>query len=272
MNINYGLQTIENLPFPQHLEDSFRFNFLFVHIAHVDAGIWHRCWGLVHFIEIRAANCQNAAVGAERQGSDGRVVVVELAEAFFIESIPDTDVAVTSTRGKGVVSAVKADCVYRIDQLDVVFFDAVTFEGELLFLHLGIVIKVLHSDTTLNGRHNIAFLIWEDPYAAGLILQRRFTAHDVVSHVPQVPNDNFSVGGSHHHLFVDDAHRVHLAVVLFVSSNALGISCVPKFHRLENTNITVMQAFLQSAHLIPTTSGHTVHLSRELYALDAVVV
>ena len=61
---------------------------------------------------------ERGAVGGEGEGGDGGGVLVELAEALLVGAVPDVDEAVGAARGEGVVVAVEADGVHRVDQLD----------------------------------------------------------------------------------------------------------------------------------------------------------
>ena len=61
---------------------------------------------------------ERGAVGGEGEGGDGGGVLVELAEALLVGAVPDVDEAVGAAGGEGVVVAVEADGVHRVDQLD----------------------------------------------------------------------------------------------------------------------------------------------------------
>lgn len=181
----------------------------------------------------------------ELQIRNARRVRMELTQSLLVEPVPGVHNAIRSSRGKCLVLVVEADGIHRIDLLHFVLLHAMTLEGELSLLHFRFRIKVLHSDTSLNRTHHVALFVREDPDDAGLELQGRLPSHEVLGHVPEIPDEHSPVAGGHRNLLVVYVHTVDASIVLFISAHALLVPNVPQFDGL-----------------VPGTGDHSSYLTR----------
>lgn len=157
------------------------------------------------------------------------------------------------TSCKCIVNIVERNSIYRMNVFDVVFLNAMTLEGKLPLLYLGVEIKVFDSHSALDRAHHVALLVGEYANCARLILEGRFASHQNYLHVSQIPDENLPLRRGHHNLLVDHTHRIHSSVALFVRSNALFFPSVPDLYRF-----------------VPTPRHDPVHFGRIFNAFNSV--
>ena len=125
---------------------------------------------VVILIHVAAGDGEDRPVSVEGEAGDGGGEPVKLAQSLLVVAVPDVDKAVTTASGEGVVLPVEGNRVDRVNILNTILLQTMTFERVFLLLSFWSRIKHLHRHSSLNAAEHVTSLVWEGPDASCLVL------------------------------------------------------------------------------------------------------
>lgn len=137
----------------------FRLSFLIIHISNVDLLLVVTTGWYFRVVQVGHSYRQNGTILAEAQRSNTGVVTMKLTQSLLVESVPNVDVAVGTTRRKSIVTGMKTYRVHGINVLDVVVLYPMTLEGVLFLLGFGGSVQVFYRHSSFYATQNVALKV-----------------------------------------------------------------------------------------------------------------